>query len=93
MEDRLRPGLQRHRGHRLRHPVGDSRHPEMSRPAAALGYLHRHHRGRKISPRRHPVPDLVEVVPQIGLEVGDGLPVHSRSAIAYRCSTRAFLAA
>ena len=77
MKDRLRAGLQRQRRHRLRDPVGDGGHAENSRaPSVRLGYLHRHHRGREIGPRRHPVPDLVEVVPQIGLEVLEGLPVH-----------------
>ncbi len=76
MKDRLHTGLQRHRGRCLRHPVGDRGHAEYSRAPRRLGYLHRHHRRRKVGPRRHPVPNLVKVVPQIGLELGQGLPVH-----------------
>ena len=52
--------------HRLRHPVRDRRHPQDSRPTAMrLRYLHRLHRRRKVGPRRHPIPDLVQVVLQI----------------------------
>jgi len=34
------------------------------------------HRRRKVGPRRHPIPDLVQVVLQIGFELFDRLPVH-----------------
>jgi hypothetical protein len=77
MEDRLRPGPQRPRRNRLGDPIGHGRHPERPRaPTVCLGYLHRQHRRRKVGPRRHPIPDLVQVAPKIGLEVGDGLPIH-----------------
>src|SRR5207344_1069319 len=33
-----------------------------------LRNLNRPHRRRKVDPRRHPIPDLVQIVPQIGLE-------------------------
>ena len=57
------------RRHGLRDPVRDSRHPENPGPAAMrLRYLHRPHRGREVRPRRHPVPDLIEVVLQVLLE-------------------------
>ncbi len=42
------------------------------------------HRGRKVRPRAHPVPDLVEVALQIGLELTQGLLVHSRSTLVGR---------
>src|SRR3954449_2099432 len=50
--------------HCLGDPVGHGGHPENpgTSPATRLGYLHRHHRRWKVGPRRHPVPDLVEVV-------------------------------
>nr|WP_201749481.1 hypothetical protein [Micromonospora sp. 4G51] len=68
--------------HRLRDPVGDGGDAEHPRAAAVLfRNLHRSHRRRKIRPRRHPIPDLVKVVFQIGLEVGDGLPVHPRRTL------------
>jgi hypothetical protein len=46
-----------------------------------LGDLHRPDRGWEVGPRTHPIPDLVEVVPQIGLELIETLPVHSRRAL------------
>ena len=50
-------------------------------PAVRLGDLHRPDRRRQVGPRAHPIPDLVEVVPQIGLELLQILPVHSRRAL------------
>jgi hypothetical protein len=76
MEDGLRPDTEDQRGRCLRYPVRDGRHAEQPGASPRLGYLHCPHRGRKVRPRRHPVPDLVKVVLQVGLEVGDGLPVH-----------------
>src|SRR6266498_1620280 len=46
-----------------------------------LGDLHRLDRGRKVGPRAHPIPDLVEVVRKIGLELLEILPVHPRRAL------------
>src|SRR6266568_1915790 len=40
-------------------------------------YLHRLHWRRKVTPRRHPIPDPVQIVLQICLEVLDRAPVHS----------------
>ena len=70
MEPRLHQRLQMHGHDRLRDPVRDRGHAEHSDPAAVrLGDLHRPDRRRKVGPRAHPIPDLVEVVPQIGLEL------------------------
>ena len=44
-------------------------------------YFHRLHRRRKVTPRRHPIPDPVEIVPQILLEVLDRAPVHARRSL------------
>src|SRR6185295_8700089 len=77
MENGLRPRFQLQSDHRLSDSVshrGNSQHS--GTPAMRLRYLHRPHRRRKIGPRRHPIPDLVEVAPQILLEVLDRLPVH-----------------
>ena len=49
-----------------------------------LRYLDRPHRGRKVRPRAHPVPDLVQIVLQIGLELAQGLLVHSRGTLVGR---------
>src|SRR6476661_7125208 len=46
-----------------------------------LGYLHRTHRRRKVAPRRHPVPDLIQIVLQVGLKCPDRYFVHARRAL------------
>ena len=43
--------------------------------------LHRTHRRREVRPRGQPIPDLVQVALQIGLDLRDRLPVHSRCAL------------
>ena len=78
MEDRLRAGLQLQRHHRLR----DSVRRPWARPASScpppcgLGISTALHRRREVRPRRHPIPDLVQIVLQIFLELLDGLPIH-----------------
>ena len=85
MEPRLHQRLQIHGRDRLSDPVGDRGHAEHSDPAAMrLGDLHRPDRRRKVGPRAHPIPDPVEVVPQIGLELVQRLPVHSRGTLVGR---------
>src|ERR1017187_7661055 len=49
-----------------------------------LRYLDALDRERKVAPRAHPVPDLVEVVLQTGLELAQGLLVHSRGTLVGR---------
>ena len=53
-----------------------------------LRYLDSPHRGRKVGPRAHPVPDLEEIVLQIGLELVEGLAVHSRGTLVGRKHSR-----
>jgi DNA invertase Pin-like site-specific DNA recombinase len=84
VEDGLRPGLQRHRRHCLRHPVAHGWHAENSRASRGLRYLYRPHRRREIRARRHPVPDLVKIAPKIGLEVLDGHAVRPRGTAVFR---------
>src|SRR5208337_799390 len=82
LKHRFHRFLQPGRGHGLRDPVRDARHPEHAGPAAVrLRYLHRHHRRREVGPRGHPVPDPVQIVLQIRLERLDGLPVHPRCTL------------
>ena len=82
VEHRLHRLLQPGRDHRLRDPVRDARHPEHAGPAAMrFRYFHRFHRGREIGARRHPVPDLIQVVLQILLEFRQRHPVHPRRAL------------
>ena len=42
-----------------------------------LGDLNHPDRRWKPGPRAHPIPDLVELVPKIGLELGQVLPIHA----------------
>ena len=82
MEARLHRLLQPPRHHGLGDPVRDRGHPKHPGPAAMrLGYLHRQHRRRQVAARRHPVPDLVQVAPEILLEVLQRAPVHTRCAL------------
>src|SRR5213078_457692 len=82
MEDRLQPFFQQHRRRSLRHPVSRVRHPEQthSRPMI-LRYRHTTHRAREVAPRRHPVPQLVEVVPQLRFERLDAHRVDTRCTL------------
>ena len=82
MEDLFDPLPQDPGDHRLRDPVGHGRHAQDPRAAAVrLLDLYRTHRGREVAPRGHPVPDLVQVSPQILLELLDRDPVRTRRAL------------
>ena len=79
MEDRLGLFFQPPGRDRLGDSVRDCGHTEHPRSSAMrFRYFHRQHRRRKIAPRRHPIPDLIQVVLQIGLEIPDGTAVHAR---------------
>ena len=81
MEPVVRPLLQLHGHHRLRDPIGDRRHTKHADPVAVrLRDLHRPHPGREMEPT-HPIPDLVEVVHKIGLELLEILPAYPRRAL------------
>src|SRR5262249_48498085 len=85
VELRLHQRLQEHRRHCLRYPIGDRRHTKRSDPSAMrLRYLHRPHRRRKIGTRTHTIPDLVQLILQIRLELRKGLLVHSRGTLILR---------
>ena len=72
MEFRFHDFLQPGRGHGLRDSVRDGRHAENPGPCAMrFRYFHRFHRRREVAARGHPVPDLIEITLQIGLEVLD----------------------
>src|SRR5580658_3085602 len=71
-----------HRYHRLRDPVCDRRHAQHSDPTTVrLGDLDRSDRRREVGPRAHSIPNLVEVVRKISLELLEILTVHSRRAL------------
>src|SRR5664280_737176 len=81
MEHRLHPLFEFHGHHRLGDSVRHRRHTQNSHPAMRFRYLHRLHRRRKVTPRGHPVPNPIKVVLQIGFEVLDRAPVHSRRSL------------
>src|SRR6478752_1258993 len=69
MKDRFDLFLQPPSYHCLSDPVAHGGHTEDSRAAAMrFRYLHRTHRRREIGPRRHPIPDLVQIALEIRLE-------------------------
>ena len=79
MEDRLGLPFQPPGHHGLGDAISDSGHAKNPRTCAVrFRYLYRQHRRREVAPRRHPIPDLVQIVSQILLEVLDGAPVHAR---------------
>jgi hypothetical protein len=81
VEDLLHPLLQPAGDHGLGDAVGHGRHAKHPHPATpGLGDRHRPHRRWEVAARRHPIPDLVEVAPQICLERLDRAAVHPRCA-------------
>ena len=82
MEFRFHGFLQPGRDHGLRDSVRDSRHAENPGPRAMrFRYFHRFHRRREVAARGHPVPDLIEITLQIGLEILNRLLVHPWRAL------------
>jgi hypothetical protein len=82
VEDWIHPFLQMHGHHRLRYPVADTRNPEDPHAVTVLfRYFHRFDRWREVASRGHPIPNLEQVVPQIGLEILDGHSIDSRSSL------------
>ena len=49
-----------------------------------FGYLHSQHRRRKVTPRGHPIPDLVQIVLQILLKTLDAASVHPGGTLGRR---------
>jgi len=87
MEPWFRHLLQVHGHDRLGQAVCDRGRTEQTFPyAMRLRRLNALHRWLKVAPRRHPVPNPIEVVLQIGLEVREGLPIHSRGTLVRRTS-------
>ena len=81
MEHRLHRRLQIRAHDRLGDPVRDGRHPEHSRAAVPLRYLHRTHRRREVTPRREPIPELVQVPVKVLFELLDRLLVNAGAAL------------
>src|SRR5664279_85828 len=79
VEDWFQRFFQQHRCRGLGDAVRHIRHAEYPDPGPMiLWYLHRTHRPREITPRGHPVPQPVKVIPFPGCELGDANGVHAR---------------
>src|SRR6266480_6393601 len=78
MENRIHPPHQMPGHHGLCYPIGDSGNAEHSRTTTVrLRNRHRADWRRKVRARRHPVPNLVQIVLKVLLEVVDTLTIHS----------------
>jgi hypothetical protein len=72
----LHQRLQDYLRHRLRHAIRDRGYPERTYLTVSPGYLYESRRRRKVTPRPHPVSDLIEIPLQILLEHQQRLAVH-----------------
>ena len=82
VENRLQFFLQQHRRRSLRHPVSRVRHAEQTHAFPMIfRYLHAPHRPREVTPRAHPVPQLVHVVLPLLCEQADADRVHARCPV------------
>jgi hypothetical protein len=77
VERRLHERLQKSFDHHLGDTISNRWYPQRPRFAVAFRYVHPPDRRRKVAARRHPIPELVEVVRKINLEVFDRLTVYS----------------
>ena len=75
MEQRVHRRLQSRLHHHLRDPIRHGRYAQLPFPTVRLRYLHRPHRRRKVTARRHPIPDLVQVPFQVPFEIRNRLLV------------------
>src|SRR6266540_2361886 len=71
--------------HRLRDPICDGRHPEHPYAfPASLGDFHGFDRGRKVTPGRHAIPNPVQVLVAVLLELSDRHLIHpSRTLVGF----------
>ena len=65
----------------LGNPVRNRWNPQRSDSSALFGDFNSLDRWRPVTPRRHPIPQLVEVVPHILLEILQRLAVHASPAL------------
>src|ERR1019366_5138743 len=75
MEQRVHRRLQSRLHHPLPDPIRHRRYAQLPFPAVGFRYLHRPHRRRKVTARRHPIPDLVQVPFQVPFEIRNRLLV------------------
>jgi len=69
MEERLHQWLQIHFDYHLCHSIPYRRNSQRPLASITLWYLHHPHGGWKITPRRHPIPEFIEVVLEILLKL------------------------
>src|SRR5271170_5096835 len=82
VEDRLELLFEQHCGCGLGDAVCRIWHPQHPDPGSmVLRYLDRPHRSGEITPRTHPVPQLVEVGPLVFCEAFDAHGVHARRTL------------
>ncbi len=55
--------------HHLRNPVGYRGYSQRPFASVVLWYLHGSHRRRKVTPRRHPIPELIEIPLEVRLKL------------------------
>src|SRR5580704_13908912 len=77
VKHRFQTRLQVPTGDLLSDAIRDRRDAQRSRATVCLRNIDPPHRRRKVAPRRQPIPQLVEVVRKISLEVCDRLSVYS----------------
>ena len=78
MKHRLQDRFQVPLDHHLGDPIGDRRNPERSGSSRiAFRYVNATHGRRKVASRRHSIPDPIEVLTEILIEVLDRLAIHS----------------
>lgn len=80
MEDWLHQRLQHYLRHRLCHAICYCGYPKRSQFPIPFGYLHQSYRRWKVTPRRHPIPDLIKVALEILLEHRQSFPIHPGGA-------------
>jgi hypothetical protein len=81
MEIRLQQRLQVPLDNHLGNPIRYRRDAQRPLAPTFLRNLHHPHRRRKITPRRHPIPELIEILLKILLKILYRLPVYSRSSL------------
>jgi len=82
--------FQIHFDHHLRHSIRYGWYSQPPGSPITLGNIYRANRRRKITPRGHPIPDLIQVVFKINLKIFDRLPIDSRCSPVRLYSTIAF---
>src|SRR5262249_460816 len=61
--------------------IGDRWNAQWTRPSIRLRDIDPPHRRRKVAPRGHAIPELVEVAREVGLELHNRLSVHSSRSL------------